>query len=185
MGKEAKTNAMRLLERAKIPYQPHEYPHEAGEAVDGATVARLTGQDPARVYKTLVTQGADRNYYVFVVPVLAELDLKKAAKAVGAKSIAMIHVADINKITGYIRGGCSPVGMKKQFTTVFDASCLAQANILVSGGRIGTQIEVAPAGLLAATGGTTADIAITTNGAATPAPGGPGEGHGNHRAVQP
>ena len=103
MGKEAKTNAMRMLERAKVNYTSHEYPHEEGQAVDGAHVAQLTGQDPAKVFKTLVTQGADRNYYVFVVPVLAELDLKKAAKSVGVKSVAMIHVADINKVTGYIR----------------------------------------------------------------------------------
>ena len=134
MAKEAKTNAMRMLERAKVAYTAHEYPHEEGQAVDGANVARLTGQDPARVFKTLVTQGADRSYYVFVVPVLAELDLKKAAKAAGVKSVAMIHVADINKVTGYIRGGCSPVGMKKQFVTVFDESCLAQDTMLVSGG---------------------------------------------------
>ena len=134
MAKEAKTNAMRMLERAKVAYTSHEYPHEEGQAVDGANVARLTGQDPARVFKTLVTQGADRNYYVFVVPVLAELDLKKAAKAAGVKSVAMIHVADINKVTGYIRGGCSPVGMKKQFVTVYDESCLAQQTMLVSGG---------------------------------------------------
>ena len=105
MGKEAKTNAMRMLERAKVNYTSHEYPHEEGQAVDGAHVAQLTGQDPAKVFKTLVTQGADRNYYVFVVPVLAELDLKKAAKSVDVKSVAMIHVADINKVTGYIRGG--------------------------------------------------------------------------------
>ena len=146
MAKEAKTNAMRMLERAKVTYTSHEYPHEEGQAVDGANVARLTGQDPARVFKTLVTQGADRNYYVFVVPVLAELDLKKAAKAAGVKSVAMIHVADINKVTGYIRGGCSPVGMKKQFVTVYDESCLAQQTMLVSGGRIGTQIEMRPGG---------------------------------------
>ena len=123
-----------------------------------ALVARLTGQDPARVFKTLVTQGADRNYYVFVVPVLAELDLKKAAKAAGVKSVAMIHVADINKVTGYIRGGCSPVGMKKQFVTVYDESCLAQQTMLVSGGRIGTQIECAPADLIKVTRGRTAAI---------------------------
>ena len=146
MAKEAKTNAMRMLERAKVTYTSHEYPHEEGQAVDGANVARLTGQDTARVFKTLVTQGADRNYYVFVVPVLAELDLKKAAKAAGVKSVAMIHVADINKVTGYIRGGCSPVGMKKQFVTVYDESCLAQQTMLVSGGRIGTQIEMRPGG---------------------------------------
>ena len=158
MAKEAKTNAMRMLERAKVAYTSHEYPHEEGQAVDGANVARLTGQDPARVFKTLVTQGADRNYYVFVVPVLAELDLKKAAKAAGVKSVAMIHVADINKVTGYIRGGCSPVGMKKQYKTVFDESVLAQEKVYGSGGRIGTQVCCAPADLIRAARATTAKI---------------------------
>ena len=158
MGKEAKTNAMRMLERAKITYTAHEYPHEEGQAVDGATVARLTGQDPARVFKTLVTQGADRNYYVFVVPVLAELDLKKAAKAAGVKSVAMIHVADINKVTGYIRGGCSPVGMKKQYVTVFDESALAREKIYVSAGRIGLQVCCAPAELIRAARARTAPL---------------------------
>ena len=119
MGKEAKTNAMRILERAKVAYTAHEYPHEEGVAVDGVTVAASMGEDPACVYKTLVTQGASRNYFVFVIPVAAELDLKAAARSVGEKSVAMIHVADINKVTGYVRGGCSPVGMKKQYTTVF------------------------------------------------------------------
>ena len=114
MAKEAKTNAMRMLERMKISYTPHEYDHDDG-AIDGVSVATKLGQDPARVFKTLVTQGASRSYFVFVIPVAAELDLKKAAKSVGEKSVAMIHVADINKVTGYIRGGCSPVGMKKQF----------------------------------------------------------------------
>ena len=160
MGKEAKTNAMRILEREKVAYTAHEYPHEEGVAVDGVTVAASMGEDPACVYKTLVTQGADRNYYVFVVPVLAELDLKKAAKAAGVKSVAMIHVADINKVTGYIRGGCSPVGMKKQFVTVYDESCLTQETMLVSGGRIGTQIECAPQDLIKATRGKTAAITL-------------------------
>ena len=158
MPKEAKTNAMRMLERAKVAYSAHEYPHEEGQAVDGANVARLTGQDPAKVFKTLVTQGADRNYYVFVVPVLAELDLKKAAKAAGVKSVAMIHVADINKVTGYVRGGCSPVGMKKQYTTVFDESVLSQPKVYVSGGRIGTQVCCAPADLIRAARAITAKI---------------------------
>ena len=122
MGKEAKTNAMRILERAKVAYTAHEYPHEEGVAVDGVTVAASIGEDPACVYKTLVTQGNSKNYFVFVIPVAAELDLKAAARSVGEKSVAMIHVADINKVTGYVRGGCSPVGMKKQYTTVFDES---------------------------------------------------------------
>lgn len=158
MPKEAKTNAMRMLERAKVAYTAHEYPHEEGQAVDGVHVAQLTGQDPAQVFKTLVTQGADRGYYVFVLPVTDELDLKKAAKAAGVKSVSMLHVADINKVTGYVRGGCSPVGMKKQFATVFHQSCLEQPTILVSGGRIGTQIECAPADLIRVTRGKTADI---------------------------
>lgn len=144
MAKEAKTNAMRMLERAKVAYTAHEYPHEEGQAVDGANVARLTGQDPAKVFKTLVTQGADRNYYVFVVPVLAELDLKKAAKAAGVKSVAMIHVADINKVTGYIRGGCSPVGMKKKYPTFLDELCLLCDEIALSAGERGHQMIVPP-----------------------------------------
>ena len=158
MAKEAKTNAMRMLERAKVTYTSHEYPHEEGQAVDGANVARLTGQDPARVFKTLVTQGADRNYYVFVVPVLAELDLKKAAKAAGVKSVAMIHVADINKVTGYIRGGCSPVGMKKLFPTVFHETAASLPVIMVSAGKLGHQIACDPKALLALVRADTADI---------------------------
>ena len=149
MGKEAKTNAMRILERAKVPYTAHEYAHEEGVAVDGVTVAASMGEDPACVYKTLVTQGASRNYFVFVIPVAAELDLKAAARSVGEKSVAMIHVADINKVT---------VGMKKQYTTVFDESVLAQPKVYVSGGRIGTQVCCAPADLIKAARATTAHI---------------------------
>ena len=160
MAKEAKTNAMRMLERAKVAYTSHEYPHEEGQAVDGANVARLTGQDPARVFKTLVTQGADRNYYVFVVPVLAELDLKKAAKAAGIKSVAMIHVADINKVTGYIRGGCSPVGMKKQFPTVFHETAPLYGAICVSAGKIGHQVECDPNALIALLRAKAADVIV-------------------------
>ena len=158
MAKEAKTNAMRMLEKAKVAYTAHEYPHEEGVAVDGATVARSMGQDPACVFKTLVTQGASRNYFVFVIPVEAELDLKAAARSVGEKSVAMIHVADINKVTGYIRGGCSPVGMKKLYTTVFDQSVLDQEKVYVSAGRIGLQICCAPADLIRAAKAKTAPI---------------------------
>lgn len=160
MGKEAKTNAMRMLERAKIAYTAHEYPHEEGVAVDGVHVAESIGEDPARVFKTLVTQGADKNFYVFVIPVAETLDLKKAARSVGAKSVAMIHVADINRITGYVRGGCSPVGMKKQFVTRFHKSCLEQETIYVSGGRIGTQVEAAPVDLMKACRGEVADLLV-------------------------
>ena len=110
--------------------------------MDGVTVAASIGEDPACVYKTLVTQGSSKNYFVFVIPVAAELDLKAAARSVGEKSVAMIHVADINKVTGYVRGGCSPVGMKKQYRTVFDESVLTQQKVYVSGGRIGTQVDI-------------------------------------------
>ena len=146
---QPKTNAMRLLDKAKIPYQVHEYSHRDGEAVDGASVAALLGQDPAQVFKTLVTKGAGGSFYVFVIPVAKELDLKNAARSVGEKSVAMLHVADLLKTTGYVRGGCSPVGMKKQFVTVFDESVLAQPSVMVSAGKIGTQIQLAPANLLA------------------------------------
>ena len=158
MAKEAKTNAMRMLEKAKVAYTAHEYPHEEGVAVDGAPVARSMGPDPACVFKSLVTQGASRNYFVFVIPVEAELDLKAAARSVGEKSVAMIHVADINKVTGYIRGGCSPVGMKKQYVTVFDDSVLTQEKVYVSAGRIGLQICCAPADLIRAAQAKTAAI---------------------------
>lgn len=155
--KEQKTNVMRILEQKKIPYTAHSYPHGDGP-VDGVTVASLTGQNPDTVFKTLVTVGAGKSNYVFVIPVAAELDLKKAAKAVGEKSIAMIHVSEITPLTGYVRGGCSPVGMKKQFPTVFHRSAEDIDRILVSGGKIGTQIETAPADLIALVRGRTADI---------------------------
>ena len=158
MAKEAKTNAMRMLERAKVAYTSHEYPHEEGQAVDGANVARLTGQDPARVFKTLVTQGADRNYYVFVVPVLAELDLKKAAHAVGEKSVAMLPQKELLPLTGYVHGGCSPVGMKKLFPTVFHETAASLPVIMVSAGKLGHQIACDPKALLALVRADTADI---------------------------
>ncbi|MCI6647317.1 MAG: Cys-tRNA(Pro) deacylase [Oscillospiraceae bacterium] len=154
---EQKTNVMRVLEQKKITYTPHSYPH-GDDAVDGATVAQLIGKAPEQVYKTLVTVGASKNHYVFVIPVLAELNLKKAAKAVGEKSIAMLHVSELLPLTGYVRGGCSPIGMKKQFRTVIDASCEAQDTITVSAGKIGQQVEVAPADLLKLIRGTTADV---------------------------
>lgn len=112
-----KTNVMRLLDQKKVPYTPHTYPH-GDDAVDGVTVAQMTGMDPAKVFKTLVARGASKTPYVFVIPVACELDLKKAAKAVGEKSIAMLHVSELTPLTGYVRGGCSPVGMKKQLRTV-------------------------------------------------------------------
>ncbi len=158
MAKELKTNVMRILEQAKIPYKPWFYENKDGK-IDGVSVAAKLGENVEQVFKTLVTRGADKNFYVFAVPVAMELNLKAAAKSVGVKSVEMIHVSEINKVTGYIRGGCSPVGMKKQFRTVIDSSCEAQKTILVSGGRIGTQVEVEPKQLLELIGGTTAAIA--------------------------
>lgn len=158
MAKELKTNVMRILEQEKIPYKPWFYENKDGK-IDGVSVAAKLGENVEQVFKTLVTRGADKNYYVFAVPVAMELNLKAAAKSVGVKSVEMIHVSEINKITGYIRGGCSPVGMKKQFRTVIDSRCEAQKTILVSGGRIGTQVEVEPSRLLKLIGGTTAAIA--------------------------
>ena len=155
--KEQKTNAMRILEQKKIAYESLDYPHGDGP-VDGVTVAALTHQDPATVFKTLVTVGASKAHYVFVIPVAKELHLKRAAAAVGEKSIAMIHVSEITPLTGYVRGGCSPVGMKKLFRTVFDASALDHDRIQVSGGRIGTQISLAPQDLISLVKGTTAEI---------------------------
>lgn len=156
---EQKTNVMRILEQKKIPYTAHGYPH--GEtAVDGATVAKLLDKQPEQVFKTLVTVGATKEHYVFVIPVLQELDLKKAAKAVGEKSIAMVHMQELLGLTGYVRGGCSPVGMKKPFRTVFDRSCLMQETILVSAGKIGRQIELAPHDLLNLIRADTADLTV-------------------------
>ena len=140
---EVKTNVMRILDQKKIPYQAHHYPH-GEEAVDGVTVAALLGQDPAAVFKTLVTRGASKACYVFAVPVAAELDLKKAAHAVGEKSIAMLHVSELTGLTGYVRGGCSPIGMKKQLKTVLDISARQHAAIMVSAGKIGSQVELSP-----------------------------------------
>jgi Cys-tRNA(Pro)/Cys-tRNA(Cys) deacylase len=158
MAKELKTNVMRILEQAKIPYKPWFYDNKDGK-IDGVSVAQKLGEDVQRVFKTLVTRGSDHNCYVFVVPVAMELNLKAAAKSVGVKSVEMIHVNEINKVTGYIRGGCSPIGMKKQFRTVIDRRCEGLETIFVSGGRIGTQVELNPKDLLALIGGTTADIA--------------------------
>ena len=155
---DSKTNAMRILEQQGISYTSHSYPH-GKEPPDGVTVAQLLGEDPSQVYKTLVTKGA-RDYYVFVVPVLKELDLKKAAKAVSEKSVSMIPVKDINKATGYIRGGCSPIGMKKLYKTVFAQECTELSAIIVSGGKVGLQIELAANDLIKSVQGTVADITI-------------------------
>ena len=155
--KEEKTNVMRVLDQKKVPYTPHTYP--VGDAApDGVTVARLLGQDPAAVFKTLVARGASGGYYVFDIPVADTLDLKKAAKAVGEKSIAMLPAKELLPLTGYVHGGCSPVGMKKRFPTVFHQSCLEQDTICVSAGKVGFQVEVRPADLMALTGASAADL---------------------------
>ena len=155
---EQKTNVMRVLEQKKIPYTAHSYPH-GDEAVDGVTVAKITGQDPAKVFKTLVAVGASKKIYVFVIPVAMELELKKAAKAVGEKSIAMLKVSELLATTGYVRGGCSPIGMKKLYPTTYHSSIEGLDTVLVSAGRIGWQIELAPSALMQLTRGKTADIA--------------------------
>ena len=142
---EEKTNVMRVLDQKKIPYTPHHYPTDG--ALDGVSVAAMIGQDPARVFKTLVTVGARKKNYVFVIPVAAELDLKAAAKAVGEKSIAMLKQAQLLPLTGYVHGGCSPIGMKKLFRTVLDSSAQSLPTMAVSAGRIGAQVELAPADL--------------------------------------
>lgn len=146
MPGNVKTNAMRLLDKAGIQYTTHEYDHSDGK-IDGISAAEKMGQPVEKVYKTLVTQGASHNYFVFVLPVARELDLKAAARAVSEKAVAMIPVAEINKVTGYIRGGCSPLGMKKEFVTVIDASCQELSSMIVSAGKIGHQIELAPSDL--------------------------------------
>ena len=154
--KEVKTNAMRILESLKIPFEHHTY--ECGEFIDGVQVADMLGLPHEEVYKTLVTVGSSKNYFTFVIPIAKELDLKKAAKSVGEKSVEMIHVKDINAVTGYIRGGCTAIGMKKQFVTRVDSSAASLEKIYVSGGRIGSQIELKPEDLLKAAGAEFADI---------------------------
>ncbi len=158
MAKDDKTNVMRVLEQKKVPYTPHSYPHEEGVAVDGATVARLVGADPERMFKTLVTVGASKAHYVFVIPVEGELDLKKAARAAGEKSLAMLPLKELTPLTGYVRGGCSPVGMKKRFPTFFHQTARDHKTVWVSAGRIGAQVELAPQALCDLVGGQFADL---------------------------
>lgn len=145
-----KTNVMRILTQNKIIYKAHEYAH-GKDAVDGVTVAGLLGQDPKTVFKTLIAKGKTGGYYVFVIPVAEELDLKKAAKAVGEKSVEMILMKDLLKVTGYVRGGCSPIGMKKEYPIIFDKTVERLGIIIVSAGKIGYQIECKPEDLLALT----------------------------------
>lgn len=157
MARELKTNAMRMLDKLKIPYDFETYECENFE--DGVQVAKLLGQSPDITFKTLVTVGKSAKYYVFVLPVDREMDLKKCARAVGEKSLEPIHVKDIQSITGYIRGGCSPIGMKKQFRTVIHESAKSLDTVIVSGGRLGLQLKLTPENLIKACSGEFADIA--------------------------
>lgn len=152
-----KTNAMRMLDQAKIPYTVYTY-DAIDDQIDGRSVAKKIGKPEHLLYKTLVTCGSSKEHYVFVVPVGSSLDLKKAARAVGEKSVEMVRVDEINKLTGYIRGGCSPVGMKKLFHTIFDQSAANLEKIVVSGGKIGIQLEMSPDLLLGQVRGKLADI---------------------------
>ena len=155
---EQKTNVMRVLQQQRIPYTAHAYPH--GDApVDGLRVAELTGLDPEAVFKTLVTQGASKRIYVFVIPVGLELELKKAARAAGEKAIALTPAKEISALTGYVRGGCSPIGMKKQYRTFYHSSISSLATVTVSAGKIGAQVELSPEDLIRLTRGSVADVA--------------------------
>lgn len=147
-----KTNAMRILDQKKIQYKINEYDISDGK-IDGISVAEKTGSEPEKVFKTLVTQGVSKSYYVFVIPVLEELDLKAGAKASNEKKIEMSPMKDLLKTTGYIKGGCSPIGMKKKFKTFIHNSAEKQETIMVSGGKQGLQIELSPQDLLEETEG--------------------------------
>ncbi|MFS0876579.1 Cys-tRNA(Pro) deacylase [Solibacillus isronensis] len=156
--KQAKTNAVRLIEQKKIAYEIFEYTINDGEAVDGLTVAGKIGQPVEHVYKTLVATAGKGNYFVFVIPVDAELNLKAAAKVVGQKKIEMLPVKELLGLTGYIRGGCSPIGMKKLFPTIIEEAATELDYIIVSAGKIGMQIKLAPEDLKKATNGQFASI---------------------------
>ena len=161
--KDEKTNVMRILDQKKVPYTPHFY--EEGEGPQGTReygvhVAQALGQDPRRAFKTLVARGASGGYYVFDIPTPDSLDLKKAAKAAGEKSVELLAVKDITAVTGYIRGGCSPVGMKKPYPTIFHETALEFETIYISAGKIGAQVEAEPQALLALLRAGTADIVV-------------------------
>lgn len=159
--KDIKTNAMRILDKNKVSYEVITY--ECEEFIDGIHVADMLGQAYDISFKTLVTVGKTKNYYVFAIPIDQELDMKKAAKAVGEKSVEMIHVKDINQVTGYIRGGCTPIGMKKNYMTVIHSSCMNHDKIIVSGGRIGSQIHLAPQDLVKVTNAKVEDIIMKSD----------------------
>ncbi len=151
-----KTNAMRILDKKKIPYKVNYY--ECDEFIDGVHIADKLRQSYDMSFKTLVTVGKSGENYVFALPVHKELDLKKAARSVGEKSVELLHVKDIKRVTGYIRGGCTPIGMKKQFKTVIHESLLGFEEVIISGGCLGAQLMLSPKSLLEACGGKTDDI---------------------------
>ena len=146
MGKQDKTNCMRVLDSKKITYTPHLY--EADPTLSGGDIAALLGEEPSQVFKTLVTVGKPQKYYVFVIPVTEELNLKKAAAAAGEKSVSMIPQKDLLPLTGYVHGGCSPIGMKKRFPSFIHGSASGLSRIFVSAGRVGCQVELDPADLI-------------------------------------
>lgn len=154
--KDIKTNAMRILDKNKIAYTVNTY--ECDEFIDGIHIADMLNQSYESSFKTLVTIGKSKNYYVFAIPINQELNLKKAAKAVGEKSVEMIHVKDINPVTGYIRGGCTPIGMKKNYPVVVHSSVMQFEQIIISGGRIGSQIQLAPQDFVKVTNAKVEDI---------------------------
>lgn len=156
MKNNDKTNVMRVLDSKKIKYESHSY--EADSTLTGEQIAGILGEEADKVFKTLVTQGKTGTYYVFVVPVKEELDLKKAAKAAGEKSIAMIKQKELLGLTGYVHGGCSPIGMKKQFTTFIHETAESFDKVFVSAGKVGFQIELAPTDLIKVANCKVADI---------------------------
>ena len=156
MKKEEKTNVMRVLDGKKIPYESHSYEPDA--TMTGEEIAGLLGEDPQKVFKTLVTQGKSGAYYVFVVPVKEELNLKKAAAAAGEKAVSMIKQKELLPLTGYVHGGCSPIGMKKQFPVFIHETAAGFEKVFVSAGKVGFQIELSPSDLILVAGCKTADI---------------------------
>ncbi|MBQ1324612.1 MAG: Cys-tRNA(Pro) deacylase [Solobacterium sp.] len=158
--KEDKTNALRMLDNAGIAYTTHVYDTDDG-MIDGVSVAKKVGEDPEQVFKTLVTRGDDGNHYVFVIPVAERLDLKACARSVGVKSVAMIPQKELFPLTGYVHGGCSPVGMKKKYTTVFDETIVLLDRIIVSAGRVGMQVVLDPEDLLRITDGKAAPLTVS------------------------
>ena len=157
---EDKTNVMRLLDQAKIPYTAHGFEVTDETALDAITAAAFLGKQPEEIFKTLVTRGAKGGFFVFVIPGNGKLDLKKAAHAAGEKSIEMLRSAELLSLTGYIHGGCSPIGMKKAFPTFFDESVLSLLTVTVSAGKLGRQVELEPSALIRFTRAKTADLLV-------------------------